>query len=80
MPNLNEIIDINISLSTKGITQAGFGIPLIVGESMKLSTRAKQYANISEVSDDFAESDVEYKMANLAFSQEKTPEKIIIWK
>lgn len=80
MPNLNEIIDINISLSTKGITQAGFGIPLIVGESMKLSTRAKQYANISEVSDDFAESDVEYKMANLAFSQEKTPEKIIIGK
>lgn len=80
MPNLNQIIDVSISLSTKGITEAGFGIPLIVGESLKLTQRAKEYSSITEVADDFAESDVEYKMANLAFSQEKTPEKIIIGK
>lgn len=80
MPNLDQTIDISISLSTKGITQVGFGTPLIVGESMKLTQRAKEYSDISEVADDFAESDVEYKMASLAFSQEATPEKIIIGK
>jgi hypothetical protein len=80
MSDLDQIIDISISLSQKAITQAGFGTPMIMGESMKLSVRAKEYADISEVSDDFAESDIEYKMASLAFSQEKTPEKILIGK
>jgi hypothetical protein len=77
---LDQIIDISISLSTKTITQQGFGIPMIVGESMKLDRRAKEYADISEVAEDFAEGDTEYKMAEAEFSQEKTPEKVIIGK
>jgi hypothetical protein len=77
---LDQIIDISISLSTKTITTRGFGIPLIVGESMKLDRRSKEYSDISEVSLDFSENDIEYKMAQVEFSQEKTPEKIIIGK
>ena len=77
---LDQIIDISISLSTKTITQQGFGVPIVIGESMKLDRRAKSYADISEVADDFAESDPEYKMANIAFSQEKVPDNILIGK
>lgn len=77
---LDQVIDISISLSTKAITQQGFGIPMIAGTSMKLDKRLKEYADISAVAEDFAESDTEYKMAEAAFSQEKTPDSVMIGK
>lgn len=77
---LDQIIDVSISLSTKTITQKGFGIPMFLGESMKLDRRVKSYANITEVAIDFSSSDPEYKMASAAFSQEKTPPSIMIGK
>jgi hypothetical protein len=77
---LDQIIDVSISLSTKTITQQGFGTPMFLGESMKLDRRVKSYANITEVAVDFASSDPEYKMASAAFSQEKTPASIMIGK
>tara|TARA_R110002012_G_scaffold215674_6_gene386734 strand:- start:6053 stop:7327 length:1275 start_codon:yes stop_codon:yes gene_type:complete len=77
---LDQIIDVSISLSTKTITQKGFGTPVFLGESMKLDRRVKSYANITEVAIDFASSDPEYKMASAAFSQEKTPASIMIGK
>lgn len=77
---LDQIIDISISLSTKTITQAGFGIPMFLGESMKINQRVKSYSNMTEVAIDFASTDPEYKMASAAFSQEKTPAAIMIGK
>ena len=77
---LDQVIDISISLSTKAISQQGFGIPMIAGTSMKLDRRLKEYTDISAVALDFAESDIEYKMAEAAFSQEKTPDSIMIGK
>ena len=77
---LDQIIDVSISLSTKTITQQGFGTPMFLGESVKLDRRVKSYANITEVAVDFASSDPEYKMASAAFSQEKTPASIMIGK
>ena len=77
---LDQVIDISISLSTKAITQQGFGTPMILGTSMKLDNRLKEYADISAVAVDFAESDVEYKMAEAEFSQEKTPDSVMIGK
>lgn len=77
---LDQIIDISISLSTKQITQQGFGIPMFLGESGKLDRRVKSYTTTSEVLEDFAESDPEYKMALAALSQAKTPSSIMIGK
>lgn len=77
---LDQIIDASISLSTKTITKQGFGTSMFLGESMKLDRRVKSYANIIEVAVDFAESDAEYKMADTAFSQENTPDSIMIGK
>jgi hypothetical protein len=81
MPSkLDQIIDISISLSTKTIATQGFGIPMIAGISMKLDRRAKSYASIDEVGEDFAEEDTEYKMAQAEFSQELVPDSVIIGK
>lgn len=77
---LDQVIDISISLSTKAITQQGFGTPMILGTAMKLDRRLKEYADISAVAEDFAESDVEYKMAETEFSQSKTPDLVMIGK
>ncbi len=77
---LDQIIQVDISLKTKGITQQGFGTPLFLGESMKLTQRVKSYANTEEVLLDFAEADAEYKMAETAFSQRIAPPTIKIGK
>jgi len=77
---LDQIIDISISLSTKTVTQQGFGIQMILGESMKTDRRVKSYTNVSEVLVDFLETDVEYLMALAAFSQSATPVGVYIGK
>lgn len=77
---LDQIIPVDISLKTKGITQQGFGTPLFLGESMKLTQRVKSYANTEEVLLDFVEADAEYKMAETAFSQRIAPPTIKIGK
>jgi hypothetical protein len=77
---IDEVVQIVITRQTQGLTARGFGIPAIIGESMKLDRRSKSYANISEVEADFDSSDVEYKMASIAFSQEISPQEIYIGK
>ena len=77
---LDQVIDISISLSTKAITQQGFGTPMILGISMKLDRRLKSYADMTAVAEDFVESDTEYKMAEAEFSQSKTPDAVMIGK
>ena len=77
---LDQIIDISIALSTKTITQQGFGTPFFLGESMKLNKRVESYSNITEVAIDFALTDPEYKMALVSFSQSLTPPTIMIGK
>lgn len=77
---LDQVVSITITRQTQGVTARGFGIPNILGESMKLDRRLRSYANISEVEDDFAITDVEYKMAEIAFSQEISPPTITISK
>ena len=77
---IDQVISLIITRQTLGVTARGFGIPNILGESMKLDRRLKSYANISEVENDFATTDVEYRMASIAFSQEISPSTITISK
>jgi len=77
---LDQVIDISISLSTKAITQQGFGTPMLLGTSMKLDRRLKEYVDMTAVALDFSVTDTEYKMAEAIFSQEKTPDLITIGK
>jgi hypothetical protein len=76
---LREIIDIVISRDTTPITRAGFGTPLIIGESDGLGVaRVKTYSGIEGVAEDFDVTDDEYIAALAIFSQEEVPSRIKI--
>lgn len=76
---LQDIVNVNISKSGPGVTQTGFGIPLVLGSSSKISPdRIRTYGSISDVAADFATSDAEYKAANAIFAQSPKPSKIKI--
>ena len=77
---LDQIIKMNISLQTSSVQQAGFGIPLILGNSGRFNQGElfRVYADFDSVSADFQEADPEYIAAELAFSQELAPTEIII--
>lgn len=77
--SIEKFVVVQISRQTRGVTQAGFGIPLILGPNGDF-TGVRTYRSMPSVSADFLESDDEYKMANAIFSQTPRPEEIKIKK
>ena len=69
-------VQVTITLETRGITQRGFGLPLV------LSTEKTQaytlYRSLSDVADDFISTTETYKMAAAIFSQSPRPVEIAI--
>jgi len=80
MSNIDQIVQVNINRESVGLTETGFGVPLILGEHTRTSEKVKSYFSLSEVSEDFQTSDLEYKKAVALFSQAIKPEKIMIGK
>lgn len=83
MPGIDNVVSINISRSTKTVTRAGFGIPLILGQHSRFlnSDKIRYYSSLAAVlSDGFLTSDAEYKAAAAAFGQEIKPAKVAIGK
>lgn len=79
MPNLSQIIQVSISRQTKGVSQVGFGIPLILGSSNKMGPDLiRSYQDMTGVSADFAGTDPEYLAAESIFNQQQFPSKIKI--
>lgn len=67
---------VTITRETKALSQAGFGLPLILATSK--AHPYTLYADISEVSPDFAETTKEYKLATAIFAQNPKPEQVAI--
>lgn len=78
MTTLNEIVNVQIDRQTESVDQANFGIPLFVVEVSSIDALVTTYTNIDAVLEDYATTDVAYKMAAAAFSQEIRPDKIKI--
>lgn len=78
MPDLDDIVNVQISRETETVERANFGIPLFLVEVKTVDTRVKSYSNIDAVADDYAATDTAYKMASAAFSQEIRPNRIKI--
>lgn len=79
MPSLSQIVDINITRETKAVKQAGFGVPLILGQHTKFNDRVREAEDMEGVEAlGFTSADEEWKMANAIFSQQQSPEKIKI--
>lgn len=75
--SLDNLININISLSTQSIETKGFGTPLILAitEDIDLGD-VNTYTSIEGVGEDFADTTEVYKMAQSLFSQEFKPQQI----
>jgi len=78
MSEINDVVVVNITRETKGVTQVGFGIPLVLGYHHKFPERVKVYSSFDAVKEDFSSNDLEYKKAQALFSQDLSPEQIII--
>lgn len=82
MSQINNIT-VNISLSTLPLSQAGFGMPLIVGT--KVRSGKPDYVEVGDADElldagiGFANSDSEYKMAAAIFSQSPRMAKISVF-
>lgn len=77
---ISTIVNVQISRETQAVTQAGFGVPLILGDNSSGwgSERVRTYVNMEEVATDFTSSHEEYLAAQAIFSQSPRVERIKI--
>ncbi len=72
----NRYVTVTITSNTKGTSQKGFGMPLILSTSGALAY--KEYTGIEGVAKDFNSGTPEYDMAAATFGQDPKPEKLAI--
>ena len=77
---IKDIVVINITRETAKITRVGFGTPMVFGIHSKFAEDFRTYTSIQGVGEDFDITDEEYIAANALFSQELSPERIVIGK
>jgi hypothetical protein len=82
MSDIDEIVSVTISQTTASVSQAGFGVPMIIGSTTPIggawSERYREYTSMAGVAEDFLSSDAEYLAANAIFSQDPCPSTIMI--
>ena len=73
------IKDVNVIISreTASLTQAGFGMPLIL--STNANVEYKEYTTLAQVAEDYPETTEAYKMANRIFAQSPHPSKLAMY-
>src|SRR5579884_2455780 len=77
--SLESIVNVQISKTGRGVTQTGFGTPLILGPSNNINPDIiRDYSSMDDVSADFAPSDPEYMAANAVFNQSPHPQVVKI--
>lgn len=81
MADVKNIVEINISRETRGVSRQGFGTPLFIGDTdgvLSASDRIRTYSNAESVLDDFEETDPEYIAALRFFGADIKPSAIKI--
>lgn len=73
----NRNVEVVITRQTQPVSQAGFGLPLILATSKALAYTT--YTDLTAVSVDFATGTEEYKLAAAIFNQTPRPEKVAIF-
>lgn len=72
----NRYVTVTITRQTKAVSQAGFGLPLIL--SHEKVSEYKEYRDIDGIATDFGVESATYKMASALFGQSPRPFKIAI--
>lgn len=76
---ISDVVDVQVTLVDGGVEQAGFGVPMILGDNgTYTSERIRAYSSLLEVAEDFESSDEEYLMAAAIFAQAPHPTSIKI--
>jgi hypothetical protein len=75
---LSDIVNISLLGPGPAITQAGFGVPLLLSANAAFGERLRFYASASAVEADFAVGTPEHKAASALFAQTPSPERLAI--
>lgn len=75
---LSNIVNVQISRQTQSVSAAGFGTLLILGTNKNWNDLYRQYNSMQEVAVDFNPYDPEFIAAQDVFSQNITPQYILI--
>jgi Protein of unknown function (DUF3383) len=75
---LSDIVNVIVVIQNPGITQAGFGILLIVSHTATWIERTRTYTSLAGVGADFATNTPEYLAAAEVFAQQPCPPLIMI--
>lgn len=78
MATLTDIVQVLITSIASKVTQAGFGVPMILSYSAAWTERVREYSSLTGVQTDFATTTPEYKQAARVFGQTPRPPKILI--
>lgn len=79
MSRMNEIIEVNITRETRGVSRQGFGKPLFIGTTgFNDNARVRTYTAINQVEEDFVDGDPELTAARRFFGQQVAPASIKI--
>jgi hypothetical protein len=66
---LDSIVSVTFSLTNPGVTQAGFGVPLIASPNATWVERTRTYSSLTGVAADWGAATPEYLAAQAMFSQ-----------
>ena len=75
---LSDIVNVVITRQTQTVSEAGFGVPMILGANNAFTGRIKFYSDMAGVALDFSPNDPEYIAAQDIFSQSISPALIAI--
>lgn len=79
MTTLNDIINIDITRSTRTVQQASFGIPCFLAAHTNFQDRAKVYNSLAEaVTDGFTSSTKVYKALSQYFGQDVSIDQVVV--
>lgn len=77
---LSDIVNVSITTETAKVTQAGFGVPLILAADTPVgfTERTRSYTELSGLGVDFATTTATYKQASAIFSQNPRPPTVMV--
>lgn len=74
MARVNEIVTINITRETRGVSRQGFGTPMFIGTTgFGTDERIRTYSSVEQAEEDFNEGAVELTALRRFFGQQVSP-------
>src|SRR4051812_45955611 len=75
---LSDLVTVTVDAQKPGVTQAGFGVPLLLSQNAAWVERTRAYTSLAGVLVDFATTTPEYNAAAKIFAQSPSPTEIRI--